>query len=314
MDCFKPPQGMNFSENVGENWKIFKQKFEIYLKATEKDKKADDIKVAMLLNALGDDGLHLYNTFSLGEEKKKIYKTVIESCQEEGDIFERYLTDLRKLAKDCDFGTQEESLVRDRIILGIKERALQERMLRESAMDLEKAAELCRAHEASKRQVKVLKKCTNRCYKKEYAKEGELDENMGKKFKCKKCATEHERKNCPAFNRKCNQCGKYGHFMIAWRQRTYQKGRKEKKQKNIHEIEDNGEEEEEDNLYMDKIMDRIWKYPLIINEQEISFKLDTGADVNVLPKMKFEQVCPNMKVDRLCCKLLAYGGSPIETL
>jgi len=147
---FKPPSDLCINENASENWAIFKQKFNIYLKASENEKKSDEIKVAMLLNCIGDEALHLFNTFELTEGNKKVYDRVIEAfetyCnprknvvynrykyfmrnQNEGESFNNYYIELKKLARHCEFGEQLNSLLRDKIITGILDIGLQERLL-----------------------------------------------------------------------------------------------------------------------------------------------------------------------------------------
>ena len=47
-------------------------------------------------------------------------------------------------------------MIRDRIVMGICDKAVQERLLRESDLTLEKAINFCRATEASKTQSKMI--------------------------------------------------------------------------------------------------------------------------------------------------------------
>ena len=54
---FRPPKELIINENIAANWKFFQQKFEIYLKASGNDIKPDEVKVAMLLNCVGDEAL-----------------------------------------------------------------------------------------------------------------------------------------------------------------------------------------------------------------------------------------------------------------
>lgn len=44
------PGLMNFRENCNSNWPLWKQNFEIFMLASGKTKKADEIKVAIILN------------------------------------------------------------------------------------------------------------------------------------------------------------------------------------------------------------------------------------------------------------------------
>ncbi|GFU56356.1 retrovirus-related Pol polyprotein from transposon 412 [Trichonephila clavipes] len=72
MEAFRPPAPLQFSlGNVKEKWR---QELENYLLATEKDDRTDKIKIAILLNLLGSEGLEIYNTFIL--EGKKIFSVV----------------------------------------------------------------------------------------------------------------------------------------------------------------------------------------------------------------------------------------------
>ena len=127
----------------------------------------------LLLNLLGDEGVAIYNTFKTpaesGEKLEDVLKCFEDHCnphqnvmferykffsckQREGQTFDNFLTQLKTLATTCDFGDQQESLIRDRIVRGINDSSLQERMLREPSLTLQKAAEFVRAAEASKEQ------------------------------------------------------------------------------------------------------------------------------------------------------------------
>ncbi|GBN46467.1 hypothetical protein AVEN_275117-1 [Araneus ventricosus] len=64
MDAFRPPALLKFFiGNVKENWRKWRQELENYVLATEKDERADKIKIAILLNLLGRKGLEIFNTF-----------------------------------------------------------------------------------------------------------------------------------------------------------------------------------------------------------------------------------------------------------
>ncbi|GFX79985.1 transposon Ty3-G Gag-Pol polyprotein [Trichonephila clavipes] len=66
MGAFRSPAPLQFSlGNVNEKWRKWRQELENYLLATEKDDRTDKIKIAILLNLLGREGLEIYNTFKL---------------------------------------------------------------------------------------------------------------------------------------------------------------------------------------------------------------------------------------------------------
>ena len=76
--------------------------------------------------------------------------------QEPNENIDQYATELRSLAASCDFGNLKDSLIKDRIVCGILEHSVKERLLREPDLDLNKALQICRASELSKKQVKSI--------------------------------------------------------------------------------------------------------------------------------------------------------------
>ena len=55
-----------------QNWRSFKQQYQIYLTASVSEKKKDSIIIAILLNFAGNDAIEVFNTFQFpkGNEKK----------------------------------------------------------------------------------------------------------------------------------------------------------------------------------------------------------------------------------------------------
>ena len=50
MDSFHKPSALTFDGNTSENWRRFRQQYEIYLTASESEKKDDTVKIVILLN------------------------------------------------------------------------------------------------------------------------------------------------------------------------------------------------------------------------------------------------------------------------
>ena len=114
---------------------------------------------------IGEEALEIYKTFkcATGEDPNKIFalkkkledyvnprkNTVFEryrfwECKEqEGETIDHFITELRTRAKSCEFGEQHDSMIRDRIVFGVRDTQLKERLLRESSeLTLEKAASI----------------------------------------------------------------------------------------------------------------------------------------------------------------------------
>ena len=64
---------------------------------------------------------------------------------------------MHSLARNCEYGTLQEELIRDRIVIGIRDKALSRRLQLDADRTLEKAMRLVRQNEAVGEQQKVLK-------------------------------------------------------------------------------------------------------------------------------------------------------------
>ncbi len=140
-------------------------------KASEKE------QCAAFRYLIGQDGRDIYNTMAF--EKTEIDKIEVlfakfdEYCEPRKNIImERYkfntrvqrkdetadqcVTELKLLAKNCEFGILESELIRDRVVYGIMSERVKERLLREQHLTLDRALELCRINEQSEQQMKVL--------------------------------------------------------------------------------------------------------------------------------------------------------------
>ena len=76
--------------------------------------------------------------------------------QEARERYEQYRTALRKMAQECEFGTiTPDEILRDRLVFGVRDDKVQERLLREPNLMLAKTDELCCAAESMLVQIKV---------------------------------------------------------------------------------------------------------------------------------------------------------------
>ena len=178
MDKLPPPPILCLEGNLKENWRRFRQLFDIFLVASGINKKAEDVKTNTLLHLIGPDAVEIFNTFEFAEpgdkaklapvlEKFEQYcnprKNVIferhvfnTRCQGSSETVDTYVTDLRMKARSCEFGELKDSLIRDRIVCGIKSDTVRSRLLRDCDLTLQKAIEICRAAESTETQMKIM--------------------------------------------------------------------------------------------------------------------------------------------------------------
>lgn len=223
----KAPTNMKLEGNLAENWNKFKQKYFLYLEATEKMAKPDKLKVALLLTSMGEECIDIFNSFKLIAEDAENFNTVIKhfdeyfepkkntviarykffNCkQQENESIDSFVTNLKNLAKECSFDTQEESLIRDLLIIGIRDLSVKEKLLIDSELNLTKAIEYCRAKESSDKQIKLMKEGNSKSDQIDYVKPKKIFKkyaiNTKNKGECSKCRTKHEFGKCPAWGKK----------------------------------------------------------------------------------------------------------------
>ena len=155
-----PPEKLSLEGNLKENFRKFKQQFELYLIATGLSEKDESIKYSTLLHVIGTESLEIYNTFTwtnAGDDKKvkeilakfEQYTNPRKNVAYERHIFNKrvqgstesidvYLTDLKILSQSWEYGTLKDSLIRDRIICGVADDHVRCRLLRESDHELQK--------------------------------------------------------------------------------------------------------------------------------------------------------------------------------
>ena len=134
------PTPFNFSKP--EEWPKWLKRFERFRQASELSKKSEESQVNTLLYTMGEKADDVLQSFNLNGEELKSYDTVVEcfqghfvsrrniiferakfnSCkQEEGESADSFITALYGLAEHCGFGQLHNELIRDRIVVGIKD-------------------------------------------------------------------------------------------------------------------------------------------------------------------------------------------------
>ena len=77
-----------------------------------------------------------FEQFCVGEANE-IYETFLfnKRNQEKGETIEAYVSSLRKLANTCNFKTNEERMLRDRIVLGVRDDTIRQKLLEDRKND-----------------------------------------------------------------------------------------------------------------------------------------------------------------------------------
>ena len=77
--------------------------------------------------------------------------------QRKGEPVDNFITDLHSLAEHCNFGTLHDVMICDHIVVGIRDKALSEKLQLEAELTLERAINQVRQKEAVRKQQTVLR-------------------------------------------------------------------------------------------------------------------------------------------------------------
>ena len=147
-------------------------------------------------------------------KKKKTCETVQRHkfhsrVRGEGESVATFVSELRSIATFCNFGDRLDEMLRDRIMCGIANKKIQDRLLSESKLDFKKAMEISLSLEEAAKRAKELqppvKPPADVHQVKHYGK------NDG--IVCHRCGSKgHKAPACRFKNAKCHSCGKIGHL------------------------------------------------------------------------------------------------------
>ncbi|GFR02550.1 reverse transcriptase domain-containing protein [Trichonephila clavata] len=224
--------------NPSESWRHWKEDFEDYLEVLRYSEAPEKTKTALFRHLCGEelkkqlrafdlkpnDGcegvtlqevLQEFNKYFL-EYQNKIFASFkfLEIKQEQGEKFTDYYSRLRNAVVECNYGESQDRMLHDKIIQGLLDKALQERLIRETskkAKTLQEVVSECKAAENSKVQASVMNEKLLNSLKNFKSYRNQSKNNQKNEVNCKQCGEIHEKKKCPAYGTKCQNCDGRNH-------------------------------------------------------------------------------------------------------
>ena len=131
--------------------------------------------------------------------------------QQDSEMIDRYVTDLKTKAQTCEFKQLWDGLIRDRIVCGIRCDKTCSRLLSEPDLTLQKAVNICRANETMLSQMKSFTNDQTIDLPGIHAIHSQSKQVQ--KLYCDWCGNWHTKQQvCPALGAKCRKCGWRNHF------------------------------------------------------------------------------------------------------
>ena len=208
--------------------------------------------------------------------------------QKPDEPIETFIQDLYLIVEDCEYGTLKDQLIRDRIVAGVLDDTLSDRLQAKSDHTLADAVRMSRQAEARKQNRTVVRgeekpsdvvidyanQSRSSNGKKSRGQTPESKKTQPKS-ECMWCGRQsHERRFCPAKDITCNNCHKKGHYQSVCRSTKHNSNKVHEKEDENDEIFFLGEINSDSKDY--------WTAQIEVNGHTTLFKLDTGAAVTVL--------------------------------
>ncbi|XP_056014988.1 uncharacterized protein K02A2.6-like [Ostrea edulis] len=328
MPKFNPPESFDFSRP--SEWPEWKQRFCRYRTATKLDKEDEAIQISSLIYAMGLQAEHIVKSFVFGDgEDETKFEVILKKyddyfvpkrnviherakfhlrSQAQGESVETFIRSLHELSEHCDFANRSEA-IRDRLVIGINDKGLSEKLQLTKDLTLEKASEMARNSELVKSQIRDLqsknldavrvKRHTqdpphqvNRGRGAQRTRGGQSSRGRGSNNQnrqnanlplCGACNCKHYEGQCPAHGRRCRKCNRRNHFAVCCRSNTVA---------GVREIVD------DDNDHHDYFLGSVtacnegepWFVKLKVCGSEIPFKIDTGADISIMSEYTYKSL------------------------
>ncbi|UYV71348.1 K02A2.6-like [Cordylochernes scorpioides] len=340
MEGIKPPAEFVPYSNE-KKWETWRESFEIFAIAVNLESMPLVRQRAILKHIAGEKTVMIYKTFHISENDTypnvkemldmltnhfKPFKNTIQrrnaffTCvQKERQGIMEFVTELKHQAQECEFENLTQSLIRDRLIIGILDREVKRKLLEDPQLTLPRAISIAVISESTCSQVaslneqKMIEKIEKRNWVKdtirmENAEAGPSGINPRRERRiepCKWCGQRRKYGKCPAYGKKCNACGKTNHFSVVCRTKRIRNLLAES------EAEESCDEINLNEVAVKTVRSDKWSAVIIINGKKTTVHLDTGAQINVLPHKVINQWPSRPEIRPTSLKAFAYGNTEL---
>ncbi|UYV81418.1 K02A2.6-like [Cordylochernes scorpioides] len=332
MEGIKPPAEFVPYSNE-KKWETWRESFEIFAIAVNLESMPLVRQRAILKHIAGEKTVMIYKTFHISENDT--YPNVKEMLDMFTNHFKPFKNTIQRrnafftcVQKERQ-GIMEfvwhknnltESLIRDRIIIGILDREVKRKLLEDPQLTLPRAISIAMISESTCSQVaslneqKMIEKIEKRNWVKdtirmENAEAGPSGINPRRERiiePCKWCGQRHKYGKCPAYGKKCNAWGKPNHFSVVCRTKRIRNLLAES------EAEESCDEINLNEVAVKTVRSDKWSAVIIINGKKTTVHLDTGAQINVLPHKVINQWPSRPEIRPTSLKAFAYGNTELS--
>ena len=316
-----------FDPSFGD-WEAYEERLEMFLDANAV---AEGQRVATLLTVIGGTAYKIVrNLVAPASPKDKTYTELMDALsahfspkplviaeryrfhkrdQLPGESIATYVAELRRFARHCNFGTNLDDCLRDRLVCGLSNTHIIKKLLAEKDLDLPKAIQLATASETASRDAMELGKTSvpasvhklahtssQRSSTISQSRAPARSHSPAVTEECFRCGrTDHRPQDCLCSKMECHACGKKGHISRACPRK---KSNGAKKTRATHAVEETSEDDDvfalhncataETHTIKSSQTEPIWIHPKV-NGCQLQIELDTGSALTTLPASMFHE-------------------------
>ena len=339
--------------NQADLWPKWLKRFERYRSASGLSRQPEQDQINTLMYSMGNSGDDILATLAIDDQQATYNQIIVElnkyfqkrrnvvverarfnrRSQQPGEPIDTFIQDLYRMSEYCEYGTLKDSLIRDRIVVGVVDDNLSDRLQARDDLTLAKAVEMAQQAESRKQNKPVVRgdakqqsvnfvqkgQFKNKQFPKKTVKSGKPPPPHTipsvKEKRCHWCGKEpHSKQACPAKSAKCGKCGKKGHYQsvclmaMSKVQEVYTQ--------DYPDVPFLGEITSDPGPYLEtgeiSGSGQFWTAVVTVNDNPTRFKLDSGAAVTVL-----SDTTPWLDVDKLLSTtqlLKGPGGSDLNVM
>ena len=250
-----------------------------------------------------------------------------QRTQQANESIEAFHRSLYELSEHANFPNRSEA-IRDRFVLGVNSVELSEKLQLEPDLTLDTAVRLARQYESVKQQIGVQRtenvqaigasggrgRSKGRGGRFQRTSRGGASAGAGASAKradttqsnagrCTRCGGKpHAREQCPASRRECHGCGAVGHYIRMCNSKS----------KNVKFVNADSDSEEETEFFLSAVRSskdsKAWTTDIRVGDTDVRFKIDTGADVTVMPTSIYHTLNPKPELTKSKVILQGAGG------
>ena len=336
-----PKFNWDSADLVGE-WKAFRQHVEFMFKGPLRAKNEEE-RCCYLMLWVGEKGRRIFSTWDMTEAQQKVLQEYYDrfqayvqpksnpifaryklhsKIQEPGETVQQFVTALKLLVKDCEYGQAEDDIVRDRIMFGTKSARLHEKLIDiGSDLTLERAIEVARMDEVSVQPLKEMTDETEQgvhAVKKKNWRHKDSKSNAAT-HTCGRCGRQHGDAPCPAMGKVCRKCNAKNHFEKMCRKKKKVTNHSHKQRVNTVDDSDSSDTEYFVGTINQKDISAVntgWYKTIEVEGVKVNFQLDTGAKCNIISHRVFKTLSRvgDKKMTKSRARLTSYSGHHIKTL